>query len=85
MLNLCPKCNHSLWPFVVISLITILIGFLTWLMLGLSPLGPLARLGIASAMFLVVGGTLLHYVLSCLRRHCRHQHDATARRREVLG
>jgi hypothetical protein len=25
-----------------------------------------------SAVFLAVAGTLLHYVFSCMRRHCRH-------------
>ncbi|MFD2111820.1 hypothetical protein [Thiorhodococcus fuscus] len=85
MMNLCPKCSHSPWPFVMIFAITSVIGFLTWLVLGLSPLDPLARVAIAVVVFLVVGGTLLHYVVSCLRRHCRHKDDATVGRREALG
>ncbi len=75
-MNLCPQCSRSPWPFVVILGITSVIAFLTWLILGLSIADPVQRLGIASVVFLAVGGTLLHYVVGCLRRHCRHGHQS---------
>lgn len=73
-MKLCPKCNHSPWPFVMILFIATVTGFLTWLVLELSvpEVGP--RVGAAALVFLAVGGTLLHYVLDCLKRHCRHDH-----------
>ena len=74
-MKLCPKCSRSLWPFVVIFAITSLIASMTWLVLGLSTLPDVARLASAILVFFAVGGTLLHYVLSCLNRHCRHSHD----------
>ena len=54
--------------------ITLIVAFITWLVLGLSQIEALPRLAIAAVIFLAVGGTLLHYILTCLRRHCRHGH-----------
>lgn len=71
-MNLCSECNRPLWPFAMILGIAGVIGFLTWLLLGLSVAEPMARATIAAGVFLGVGATLLHYVVSCLRRHCRH-------------
>lgn len=71
-MNLCPKCNPPAWTFAVIFILTSVIAFVTWLMLGLSMTAPLPRAGIASVVFLAVGATLVHYVMSCVKRHCRH-------------
>ncbi len=84
-MNLCPKCSRSTWPFVMITGITTIIAFVTWLILGLSMAGPLTRAAIAAAVFLAVGGTLLHYVISCLKRHCRHGHEAVRTSHRVWG
>ncbi len=73
-MHLCPKCDRPLWPFVMILTIASVIAFLTWLMLGLSAIEPVQRLLGTLGAFVLVGATLLHYVLSCLRRHCRHGH-----------
>ncbi|MBK1719545.1 hypothetical protein [Thiocystis violacea] len=75
-MSLCPKCGRSPWPFVMILAITAVIAFLTWLILGLSMVEPVQRLGVALVVFLGVGGTLLHYVVGCLKRHCRHGHQS---------
>lgn len=75
-MNLCLECSRSRWPFAMIFAITSVIAFLTWLILGLSMVGAVGRAGVAALVFLGVGATLLHYVLSCLRRHCRHDQDA---------
>ena len=74
-MNFCPKCGRPLWPFVMILTIASVIAFLTWLILGLSAIEPLQRWLMTLGAFILVGATLLHYVLSCLRRHCRHDHS----------
>lgn len=74
-MKLCPKCSRSPLPFVMILLISSVLAFITWLVLGLSQVEPVARMAAGAAVFLAVGGTLLHYVISCLKRHCRHDHE----------
>jgi hypothetical protein len=71
-MDLCPKCAPSFWHFALILTIAGVAAFATWLTLGLSIDDPTIRLGAAAAVFLIVGGTLVQYILSCLRRHCRH-------------
>jgi hypothetical protein len=72
-MKICPECPTTPLPFVMVALIASIIAFLTWLTLGLSFTDPLIRVGGSVAVFVAVGGTLLHYVVSCLRRHCQHQ------------
>lgn len=72
-MKLCAECHSSPLPFVLALIIAIIAGFLTWLTLGLSSYEPLLRIGGSVAVFLAVGGTLLHYVVNCIRRHCQHQ------------
>ncbi len=73
-MKLCPKCSRSPLPFVMVLLISSVLAFITWLVLGLSQVESTARVAAGAAVFLAVGGTLLHYVISCLKRHCRHDH-----------
>jgi hypothetical protein len=73
MLKLCAQCNSSPLPYVMVVMIAGVVGFITWLTLGLSHPEPMFRLGGAIVVFFAVGGTMLHYVVSCLRRHCQHQ------------
>jgi hypothetical protein len=47
-------------------------AFLTWLMLSLSGLVGVGRLLASAAVFVAVASTLTHYVLGCMKRHCRH-------------
>jgi len=72
-MKFCSECYRSPLPFALVLLIASIAGFLTWLTLGLSSYEPLLRIGGSVAVFLAVGGTLLHYVLSCIRRHCQHR------------
>ncbi|RKT45423.1 hypothetical protein [Thiocapsa rosea] len=74
-MKLCPKCSRSPLPFVMVMLISSVLAFITWLVLGLSQVEPTLRLAAGAAVFLAVGATLLHYVLSCLKRHCRHDQE----------
>jgi hypothetical protein len=50
-------------------------AFITWLTLSYSRVGFIEQIGGSALIFLAVGGTLTHYVLSCMRRHCRHDHE----------
>jgi hypothetical protein len=71
-MKLCPQCNGSPWPFVMVLFMASLLAFVTWLMLTFAGADPLqASVGTALAFF-AVGGTMLHYVLACMKRHCRH-------------
>ena len=72
-MKFCTECNSSPLPFALALLIASIAGFLTWLTLGLSTYEPLLRIGGSVAVFLAVGGTLLHYVVSCIKRHCQHR------------
>lgn len=72
-MKFCSECNHSPLPYLMVALIATIVGFVTWLTLGLSTYEPLIRLAVGIAVFLAVGGTLLHYVSSCIQRHCQHQ------------
>jgi hypothetical protein len=47
-------------------------AFITWLTLTYSQAGMAGRIAGTLVVFLAVGGTVLHYVLGCMRRHCRH-------------
>jgi len=71
-MKLCPKCGTSPWPFVVVFFVAGVSAFLTWLTLAYSELGMLKLIAGSGAVFLAVLGTLLHYVISCMKRHCRH-------------
>lgn len=85
-MKLCPKCGRSPWPFVMVLLIASVTSFVTWVTLGLS-IDETAPRALASAIvFLAVGGTMLHYVLACLRRHCRHgkEHPLETRLRRPI-
>ena len=48
------------------------IAFLTWLTLDYSQLGELEVIAGTCVVFLAVATTMLHYVVSCMRRHCNH-------------
>jgi hypothetical protein len=69
----CPKCIPTALPFAMTALIASVIAFITWLTLGLSDVGDAVRLGGAAGAFALVGFALWQYILSCMRRHCRHQ------------
>ncbi|HYN78814.1 MAG TPA: hypothetical protein VES73_13610 [Lamprocystis sp. (in: g-proteobacteria)] len=47
-------------------------AFATWLTLGLSSMDVTLRAVVSALTFATVGGTLLHYIFSCIKRHCRH-------------
>lgn len=71
-MKLCPKCESSPLPFMMVFIIASLSAFVTWLTLAYSQAGPIECIGGSALAFLAVGATLLHYVLTCMKRHCRH-------------
>lgn len=71
-MKLCPTCEHSPLAFSMVTMITAVIGFVTWLVLEFSGLDPTSRLIAALMVAVIVGSGLLAYVMRCLRRHCRH-------------
>lgn len=75
-MKLCPKCGRSPLPFLMVPLVAGVSAFMTWLTLGLTIAEDTPRLVAGLVVFVAVGATVLHYVLSCLKRHCRHgTHD----------
>ena len=71
-MKFCPECSNSPWPFVMVFFLASVSAFVTWLTLSYSQLGTLGQIAGSAVAFMAFGGTLLHYVLSCMRRHCRH-------------
>jgi hypothetical protein len=71
-MKLCPECRSLGWQFVVVLFISIVVAFLTWLMLSLSSREVVVRLVGSGVVFVGVASTLAHYVVSCMKRHCRH-------------
>jgi CDP-diglyceride synthetase len=71
-MKLCPECRNVWWPFVVVVFVSSVVAFLTWLMLSLSGVEGVIRLVGSGAVFVAVASTLAHYVVSCMKRHCRH-------------
>lgn len=72
-MKFCTECDNSPLPYLMVALIATIVGLMTWLTLGLSDYEPLVRIGGSVLVFLAVGGTLLHYVVSCIQRHCQHK------------
>ncbi|MFW5724095.1 MAG: hypothetical protein ACOC26_01855 [Halochromatium sp.] len=82
-MKLCKTCFSSPWPFVMVTGIAIMAGFVTWLTLGLSQPEPQLRLAAGLIAFVAVEVTLIHYVISCMRRHCRHHAHGAQRSRHL--
>lgn len=84
-MKLCSKCARSFWPFFMVFSIAGVTAFETWVILGLSMDEVLPRAAAAAVVFLAMGGTMLHYVIACLKRHCHHgkEHALEARLRQL--
>lgn len=71
-MKLCRQCGRSPLPFIVVIFVAGVSSFLTWLTLTYSQFETLEVMVGSGAVFLAVAGTVLHYVQSCIKRHCRH-------------
>jgi len=84
-MKLCNECRKTPWPFAFALFISSVTGFLTWLMLSFGGFNETEQLIGSAAVFFASAATLTHYVLSCMKRHCRQdgchhhsQHHGTA-------
>lgn len=82
-MKFCSECRVSPWPFALVTVIAGIIAFLTWLITGLSQPEPMVRIGATVGIFVAVEGTLVHYVASCIRRHCRHHRSEMSSNRQL--
>jgi hypothetical protein len=71
-MKLCPQCKASPWPFAMVLFFSGGIAFLTWLMLGFVGADLIPTIIGTVLAFVAVGGTMLHYIFACMKRHCRH-------------
>ena len=71
-MKLCPQCQKTPWPFLFALFIAGFAAFLTWLTTALSDLTYGLRIAASASVFIAVAATLIHYVVSCMKRHCRH-------------
>ena len=70
-MSLCSECRRTPWPFLFIGFISLMVAFITWMMLDLAQLQAGVRLAVSGLVFLAMAATLSHYVMNCMRRHCR--------------
>jgi sterol desaturase/sphingolipid hydroxylase (fatty acid hydroxylase superfamily) len=56
----------------MVLFIASLLSFVTWLVLGFAGADLVQASAGTALAFFAVGGTMLHYVLACMKRHCRH-------------
>ena len=73
-MKLCPECSKSPLPFLMALFVAGLSAFLTWLTLTYSQVEAAERMAGSVLVFVAVGATIMHYMLRCMKRHCRHGH-----------
>ncbi len=71
-MKLCSECRKTPWHLAFAFFISGITAFLTWLMLSFSGFSETEQLIGSAMIFLAAAATLSHYVLSCMKRHCRH-------------
>ena len=75
-MKLCADCRKTPWPYVIALFIAGFTAFLTWLTLASAGINPNENRWWTAGMFLGVFGLIMTYMLSCMRRHCRHDNHA---------
>ena len=78
-MKFCRKCSKSPLPFLVVFFLAGVSALLTWLTLSYSQPGTTVLIAGSLGVFLAVSVTLAHYVVSCLKRYCRHDNQAEHR------
>ncbi len=71
-MKLCQHCSKTIWPFLFAFFIAGVAATLTWLILSYSSFDATLRALFAAGVFVLAAGTLVHYMLACMRRYCRH-------------
>jgi len=82
-MKLCSECSKSPLPFVMALFVASVSAFLTWLTLTYSQFSDVERAVGSILVFVAVGATIMHYMLRCMRRHCRHGHHSAHRQSTV--
>jgi len=72
VIGFCTQFCKERWPYAMVVVLAGVVAYLTWLVLEFSDSSKMVQIAGSLGAFVAVGGTLLHYVLSCLKRHCRH-------------
>lgn len=75
-MKLCSQCGGSPLPFFMAGFIATFSAFLTWLTLSYSQFDLAMQILGCGLIFVAVGGTVLHYMFGCMKRHCLHARDA---------
>ncbi len=71
-MQLCQNCSKTIWPFLFAFFIAGVATTLTWLMLSYTSFDATLRVLCTAGVFVLAAGTLVHYMLACMRRYCRH-------------
>lgn len=84
-MKLCAQCHQTPWPYLLALFLAGFAAFLTWLTLGYSEFDPTERVLWSIGVFLAVDTTLTHYMMACMKRHCRHHGHAYSSRDHGLA
>lgn len=68
----CTRCCQERWPYALVVVLAGIVAYLTWLVLEFTDSDKTVQIVGSISAFIAVGATLLHYVITCLKRHCRH-------------
>ena len=75
-MKLCQDCRRTPLPYAIAAVIAAFISFLTWFMLAFAGVSPDVNRWWTLGSFVAVYALLIAYMLSCMRRHCGHDHHA---------
>jgi hypothetical protein len=84
-MKLCAQCHHTPWPYLFALFISGFTAFLTWFTLAYSHFDATERLLGSIGIFLAADATLTHYMMACMKRHCRHQDRGFSHRQRPLS
>ena len=76
-MKLCGDCQRKPWPYLIVVFVGGFSAFLTWLALNSAGVPPAANKWWSLSAFVVVSSLLLSYMISCMRRHCGHEGNAS--------
>ena len=78
-MKLCANCRKKPWPYAIALFIAIFVAFVTWWTLAAAGVSPQASRWWTVVAFLVAGGVLVSYMVSCMRRHCAEDRHTETR------
>jgi hypothetical protein len=75
-MSICGECAKTVWPYFIVVFISGIVAFLTWLTLSAAGIEPKLVVWLTGGAFFGAFALLLSYIISCMRRHCRHHRIA---------